>query len=132
MASPPKMKIPAYGLSRSTGGVIGGKAHGNTFNMGDANAVWEDMDVFSDHPAEKTVHGKIRAYVSDLNPSEINLSQSSFVTKVYDINKCQTIQDIVRRSSEDYSPIHRKLFYIKQKTYWRAWEEGYSIFGGKL
>ena len=91
MASPPKMKIPAYGSSRSTGGVIGGKAHGNTFNIGDANAVWEDMDVFSDHPAEKPVHGKIQTYVSDLNPSEIDLSQSSFVTKVYDINKCQTI-----------------------------------------
>ena len=112
MASPTKMKIPAYGSSRSTGGVIRGKAHGNTFNMGDANAVWEDMDVFSDHPAEKPVHGKIQTYVSDLNPSEIDLSQSSFVTKVYVINKCQNIQDIVRHSSEDYSPIRRKLFYI--------------------
>jgi hypothetical protein len=112
MASPPKTKIPAYGSSRSTGGVIRGKAHGNTFNMGDADAVWDDMDVFSGNPAEKPVPGKIHAYVSDLNPSEVDISQSSFVTKVHDINKCQTIQEIVQRSSEDYSPIRRKLFYI--------------------
>ena len=52
------------------------------FNMGDANAVWKDMDVLSDHPAEKPVHGKIHTYVSDLNPSEIDISQPSFVTKV--------------------------------------------------
>ena len=111
MASPPKMKIPSYGLSCSTGGVIGGKAHGSTFNMGDANAVWEDMDVFSDHPDEKPVHGKIHTYVSDLNPSEIDISQSSFVTKVHDINKGQTIQDIIRCSSEDYTPIHCNIFW---------------------
>jgi hypothetical protein len=49
MASLPKVKIPAYGSSRSTGGVIiRGKPHGNTINMGDADAVWEDMNVFSD------------------------------------------------------------------------------------
>ena len=111
MASPPK-KILAYGSSRSTGGVIRGKAHGNTFNMGDVDAVWDDMNVYSANPAEKSVPGKIHTYISSLNPSEVNMNQSSFVTKVHDINKCQTIQEIVRRSSEDYSPIRRKLFYI--------------------
>ena len=114
MLSPPKTKIPAYGSSRSSGGVIRGKAHGNTFNMGDVNAVWDDMNVFSDNPAEKPVQGKIHTYVSDLNPSEIDISQSSFITKVHDINKWQTIQEIIRRSSEDYSPIHCKLLYIFQ------------------
>ena len=112
MLSPPKTKIPAYGSSRSSGGVIRGKAHGNTFNMGDVNAVWDDMNVFSDNPAEKPVPGKIHTYVSDLNPSEIDISQLSFVTKVHDINKCQTIQEIVHHSFEDYSPIRRKLLYI--------------------
>jgi hypothetical protein len=112
MASPPKVKIPAYGSSCSTGGVIRGKAHGNTFNVGDADAVWEDMNVFSDQPAEKPVPGKIHTFVSDLNPSEVNISQSLFITKVHDINKSQTIQEIVQHSSEDYSPIRRKLFYI--------------------
>lgn len=112
MASPPKMKIPAYSSSRSTGGVIRGKAHGNTFNMGDADAVWDNINMFSDNPAEKPVPGKIHTYVSDLNPSEVDISQSSFVTKVHDINNCQTVQDIVQRSSQDYSPIRRKLSYI--------------------
>ena len=93
-------------------GKVLGKAHGDTFNMGDVNAVWDDMNVFSDNPAEKPVPGKIHTYVSDLNASEIDISQSSFVIKVHDINKCQTIQEIVRRSSEDYSPIRHKLLYI--------------------
>jgi hypothetical protein len=112
MASPPKTKIPAYGSSRSTGGVIRGKAQGNTFNMGDADAIWDEMDMFASNPVEKPVPGKIHTFVSDLNPSKVDITQSSFVTKVYDINKCQTVQEIVQRSSQDYSPIRCKLFYI--------------------
>jgi hypothetical protein len=94
------------------GGVIRGKAQGNTFNMGDADAIWDEMDMFASNPVEKPVPGKIHTFVSDLNPSKVDITQSSFVTKVYDINKCQTVQEIVQRSSQDYSPIRCKLFYI--------------------
>ncbi|EDQ98539.1 uncharacterized protein LACBIDRAFT_299202 [Laccaria bicolor S238N-H82] len=125
MASPPKMKIPAYGSSRSTGGVIRGKAHGNTFNMGDADAVWDDMNVLSYNPAEKPVPGKIHTYISDLNPPEVDTSQSSFVTKVHDISKCQTIQDIVRHSSEDYSPIRSPAY----RLFIHDEEDGWNIQG---
>jgi hypothetical protein len=55
MASP-KKSIPAYGSSRSTGGIFWGHAQGNTFNMADANDVWNDINPYDNKPAEK---GKI-------------------------------------------------------------------------
>jgi hypothetical protein len=48
MASPPKGGIPAYGSLRSTGGMFRGKALGHAINIGDANEVWEGMDVFTE------------------------------------------------------------------------------------
>jgi hypothetical protein len=108
MASPPKEKIPAYGSSRSTGGVFRGKAQGNTFNMGDANEVWGDMNVFTEGLAQKPVKGKIHFYISDLNPPDVDIAHSSFIANVHDISKCETIQDVINRGSRDYSPIRRK------------------------
>ena len=69
MASP-KKSIPAYGSSRSTGGVFRGHAQGNMFNMADANDVWNDINSYDNKPAEK---GKIYIYISDLNPIQISL-----------------------------------------------------------
>ena len=106
MASP-KKSIPAYGSSRSTGGVFHGRAQGNTFNMADANDVWNDINSYDNKPAEK---GKIYIYISDLNPPEVDTDQPSFMVTVHDVNKCQTVQEVVERSSRDYSPIRRKVF----------------------
>ena len=106
MASP-KKSIPAYGSSRSTGGVFRGHAQGNTFNMADANDVWNDINSYDNKPAEK---GKIYIYISDLNPPEVDTDQPLFTMTVYDINKCQTIQQVIECSSHDYSPIRCKLF----------------------
>jgi hypothetical protein len=106
MASP-KQSIPAYGSSRSTGGVFRGRAQGNTFNMADANEVWDDINIYTSNQVEK---GKIYFYISDLNPPEVDTTQPSFTATIYDINKCQTIQQVVERGSRDYSPIRRKLF----------------------
>ena len=109
MASPPKGTIPAYGSSRSTGGVFRGRAVGNAINMGDAVEVWEDMDVFREGLAQKPVKGKIHFYISNLNPPDIDITKSSFITNVSDISKCETIQDVIGRGSRDYSPIRRKF-----------------------
>ena len=73
----------------------------------DANDVWNDINPYDNKPAEK---GKIYIYISDLNPPEVDTDQPSFTVIVYDINKCQTIQQVIERSSRDYSPIRRKLF----------------------
>ena len=106
MASP-KKSIPAYGSSCSTGGVFCGHAQGNTFNMADANDVWNDINSYDNKPAEK---GKIYIYIPDFNPPEVDTDQPSFTVTVYDINKCQTVQEVVEHSSCDYSPIFCKVF----------------------
>jgi hypothetical protein len=109
MASPPKGGIPAYGSSRSTGGIFRGKALGNAINIGDANEVWEGMDVFTEGLAQKPTKGKIHFYISNLNPPDVDLTKSSFIANVHDINKCETIQDVIGRGSRDYSPIRHKF-----------------------
>jgi hypothetical protein len=107
MASP-KESIPAYGSSHSRGGTFRGRAQGNTFNMGDVQDVWNDINLYADNVAQKPEKGKVHFYISDRNPSEVIMDQSSFSATIHDINKCQTIQSVIERSSQDYSPIHRK------------------------
>ena len=102
MSSPPKELIPVLGSSRSTGGTLRGRAAGNTFNIADVGQVFGDSD------GEPT-KGKIYLYISDLNPSVVDISQSSFIVNIYDTAKCQTVQDLVKRGSRDYSPICSKL-----------------------
>jgi len=104
----PKESIPAYGSSRSTGGAFRGRAQGNTFNMGDVRDVWDDINLYAENVAQKPEKGKVHFYISDLNPSEVKMDQSSFSATIHDINKCQTIQSVIERSSRDYSPIRRK------------------------
>jgi hypothetical protein len=106
MYSPPKELIPAYGSSRSTGGTFRGRAVGNTFNIADVGQVWGD----NDRPDGEPTKGKIYLYISDLNPALVDISQSSFIANVYDTAKCQTVQDLMKRGSRDYSPIRSKLF----------------------
>ncbi|KIM42941.1 hypothetical protein M413DRAFT_49656, partial [Hebeloma cylindrosporum] len=100
MASPEK-SIPAYGSSRSIGGVFRGPAQGNTFNMADADNIWQDINRYTDR-AENPEKGKIFLYISDLNPPEVDMTQPSFTATVCDINNCQTIQQVIERGARDY------------------------------
>jgi hypothetical protein len=109
IASPPKGVVPAFGSSRSTGGVFRGRALGNAMNIGDANEVWEEMDIFTKGLAQKPIKGKIHFYISNLNPPDVDITQSSFIANVHDIGKCETIQDVISRGSRDNSPIRRKF-----------------------
>jgi hypothetical protein len=118
MHSPPKEPIPAYGSSRSTGGSLRGHAVGNTFNIADADQVWGGFNSLDGEPTK----GKIYLYISDLNPAVVDISQSSFIVNVYDIAKCQTIQDLMKRGSRDYSPIRRPAYrlFIRDEDDWCA------------
>ena len=105
MHSPPKEHIPAHGLSHSKGGILWGHAVGNASNIADLGQALGDYDL--DGAPTK---GKIYLYISDLDPSAVDVSQSSFIATVYDTAKCQTVQEIMKRGSREYSPIHSKLF----------------------
>jgi hypothetical protein len=112
MHSPPKDSIPAYGSSRSTQGVLRGRASGNTFNMGDVEAVWDDVNRYNDGRDGEPKKGKIHLYISELNPLDIDITQSAFVATVYDTMKCQTVQDVMKLGSRNYSPIRSKLMFF--------------------
>ena len=47
MDSPLKDPIPAYGSSRSMQGILRGRAAGNTFNVGDVGAVWDNINKYN-------------------------------------------------------------------------------------
>ena len=89
MHSPPKEHIPAYGSSRSKGGIFRGRAVGNTLNIADMGRTSVD------DPDEEPTKGKIYLYISDLDPSAVDASQPSFIANVYDTAKCQTVQDVM-------------------------------------
>jgi hypothetical protein len=112
MHSPPKGSIPAYGSSRSTQGVFRGRASGNTFNIGDVEEVWDDINKYNNHPDGEPKKGKIHIYVSEQNPSVIDITQSAFVATVYDTAKCRTVQDVMKLGSRNYSPIRSKCFFF--------------------
>lgn len=43
----------------------------------------------------------------ELNPPKIDITQPLFTATIHDINKFQTIQQVIERGSHDYSPIRR-------------------------
>ena len=106
--SSPKESIPAYRASCSTGGVFRGCAQGNTFNIADAPDLWDNINLYADNPVEKREHGKIHFYITNLSPAEVDVTQSSFTTTIYDIKQHDTIQTLIAHGSRDYSPIHHK------------------------
>jgi hypothetical protein len=108
MDSPPKDTIPAYGSSRSTQGIFRGRASGNTFNMGEVEAVWDDINRYN-NPDGEPKKGKIYLYISEQNPSVIDIKESAFVATVYNTAKCQTVQDVMKQGSRNYSPIRSML-----------------------
>ena len=67
-----------------------------------------DINLYADNVAQKPEKGKVHFYISDCNPPEVIMDQSSFSATIHDINKCQTIQSVIECSSQDYSSIHRK------------------------
>ena len=108
MASP-EVSISAYGLSHSTGGTFRGHAQGNILNIADANDVWEDINQYFDNQPQKAEKGKIYLHISDLSPPEIDITQPSFTAIIHNINKFQTIQQVIKHGSHDYSPICHEL-----------------------
>ena len=112
MCSLPKNSVPAYGSSCSTQEVFRGRASGNTFNMGDVEAVWDNINKFNNHPDGESKKGKIYIYLSTQNPSSIDITCLDFAATVSDIAKCQIIQDVMKLSSRNYSPIQSRYYFF--------------------
>lgn len=111
MASPPKTKVPSYGASRTTGGVLRGRAHGNHFNQADTQAEWSDK-VYQGHGALDAEPGKIMVYVSHESPAniEVTTTKPMYGVSIPDILDFPKTQNVILRSTRDYAPIRSMLF----------------------
>ncbi|KAF8902630.1 hypothetical protein CPB84DRAFT_1846274 [Gymnopilus junonius] len=103
MRSPPKQHIPAYGASRSTGGILHGRASGNVFNMADANQVWLDQS----NTVDMVDRGKILLFHSADSPQNVKITNNTPIVQipVKDISQCPTIKTVVHQATEDFEPM---------------------------
>ncbi|KAF8872964.1 hypothetical protein CPB84DRAFT_1854206 [Gymnopilus junonius] len=101
MVSPParsataKEHIPAYGSSRSYGGVLRGRASGNHPNIADVPAAIADFHREPGYAAR-----------------EMGNIHSTFSIKVRDIDSFSTIQEVAQWAGRDYSPVHNKKYHL--------------------
>lgn len=101
MNSPPTSP-PRHGSSRTTDGIFRGHAQGNMPNAAD----FEDVqDVL--HP----IPGKVFVYSSSQDPANLsiqNMKPSAFIKHIV----TRSIQPVLSKVAEKYSPIRSKLFFI--------------------
>ncbi|PPQ91143.1 hypothetical protein CVT25_012550 [Psilocybe cyanescens] len=114
----PHLAAPVMmGSSRSSGGIARGRALGGHFNIADAQKVWGDINAHETLAIGPKEKGKIFVYQSSSDPNTVDISstKSSFAVRVADTAQYTTIQDIVRRIAQDYSPIQKptvQLFFL--------------------
>ena len=104
MNSPPNSPPPPppHGSSRMTGGVFRGHALGNAFNAADYN---DALDVFYPIP------GKVLVYSSNQDPANLTIQDMKPTTFIrHDVTS--SIQPILAKVADKYSPIRSKLYLI--------------------
>ncbi|KAF8885043.1 hypothetical protein BD779DRAFT_1442756 [Infundibulicybe gibba] len=95
MTSPPNSPPRAFGASRTVGGILRGKALGNTPNLGD----YSEMDP----------QGKVRVYLSNTDPAEVDHTEmrSSFSMNHPVVSN---VAPVLQALDGRYSPIRSSLF----------------------
>ena len=96
MTSPPHSPPHLHGASRTTGGILRGRAIGNVFNFGD------HMDV--DHQNTKVV-GTVHIYTMHGNPEELK----PYMMLKHEVTNC--IAPILKKLGNSYSPV--KSLFLK-------------------
>ena len=103
MASP--TTIPAEGSSRSTGGLLRGKAIGNVVNF--ANM----QDIAAAEPIDTSVKGTVKVYTSDIEPSELDFANMKPITKVT-IKINTNLGPVLAEVANRYPAIKSKSIFI--------------------
>lgn len=96
MASPPHSPPRLHGASRTTGGILRGRALGNVFNFGDG------MNV--DHQNSKVV-GTVHIYTTHGNPKELK----PYMTLKHEVTN--HIAPILKKLGNSYSPVKSWFFF---------------------
>jgi hypothetical protein len=102
MHSPPTSPPRPQGSSRMTGGIFRGSALGNAPNAADFDDV---ADVL--HP----ILGKVLVYSSNLDPANLSIRDIK-PTAFIKHNITPTIEPVLMKVAEKYSPIRSKFLYI--------------------
>jgi len=105
MQSPPHTPLMLYGSSRITGGSLRGRALGNVLNAADLGDISEDIF----HP----LPGKVFVYYSTGDPANLtiqNMKPTTFIK--HDVTS--SIQAVLAKVADKYSPIRSKFFFINK------------------
>ena len=103
MQSPPRTPLMLYGSSRTTGGFLRGRALGNVLNAADLGGISEDIL----HPRP----GKVFVYYSTGDPANLtiqNMKPTTFIKH----NVTSSIQTVLAKVADKYSPIRSKFIYL--------------------
>jgi hypothetical protein len=95
MNSPPISPPRPQGSSRTTGGILRGRALGNAYNVADFDEVMDEL-----HP----IPGRVLVYSSNEDPANLSIQTmkpSTFIK--HDVTR--SIQPVLTKVAEKYSPI---------------------------
>ena len=100
--------MPAHGSSRSTGGILHGRALGNTFNIGDSiGDVPQDVAPLS--------HGRINITIAQQPPSAVVIDNPTSHLNIK--SPCyETLGPLLKKVAKSYSPVHSKYLIIYKYT----------------
>ncbi|EDR02990.1 uncharacterized protein LACBIDRAFT_307791 [Laccaria bicolor S238N-H82] len=110
--APPETEVPANGSSRSTGGILRGRAVGNLFNIGDS---------IYDAPQEvrPLSNGRINITIVQQPPSDVVIDNATSHLNVK--SPCfETLGPLLKKVAKSYSPVrnHNYRVYILDKKQW--------------
>ena len=102
--APPEREEPANGSSRSTGGVLRGRALGNTYNIGDSlGEVPQDIAPLSS--------GRVNVTIVQQPPSDAVIENATSLLNVR--SPCyDTLGPILKKVAKSYSPVRSKYFIV--------------------
>lgn len=105
--APPEQQEPANGSSRSTGGILRGRALGNAFNIGDPiDNVPQDVTPLA--------RGRINVTIVQQPPPDIVIdnptSHLNVKSPCYD-----TLGPLLKKIAKSYSPVRSKYLIIYEK-----------------
>jgi len=102
--APPEKEAPANGSSRSTGGILRGRALGNVFNIGDP---------FDDIPQDVAPlsRGRVNVTIVPQPPSDVIIENPTSHLKV--VSPCyDTLGPLLKKVAKSYSPVRSKYLII--------------------
>jgi hypothetical protein len=106
MHSPDNSPKRLQGASRTTGGVLRGRAYGNVFNFADARDI---LDQGPQHGMAS--RGRVYIYVSPLNPTTLDPEQMKPMATVK-VTTSPTVTPMLQQVTRRFSPVRSTYTFI--------------------